>query len=58
MTDKLFTKAELSEFDKLTMATSSRDQMERISARLKLTAFIKEHGREKCDAMFAALPKE
>lgn len=55
--DTTFTKAELKKFDNLTMATSSRHQMERITARLALNNFIKEHGKEKCDAMFAEIMK-
>jgi hypothetical protein len=47
-----YTKAELRKFDRLTDQASSQNQMARISARLALNAFIKEHGREKCDAMW------
>jgi hypothetical protein len=54
---KPFTKAELRRFDTLTLATGSCSQVTRISARLKLRAFIEEHGKEKCDAMFAEIMK-
>ena len=55
MTKKPYTKADLKKFDRLTERASSRDQMERITARLALTNFIKEHGKEKCDLMWSAL---
>ena len=59
MTDKpLYTPALLRKFDRLTMKLSSRDQMERVDARLiGIPNFIKEHGKEVCDAMFEVLKK-
>lgn len=54
---KPFTKVLLKKFDHLTMASCSSAQMERIRARLALKAFIKEHGKEKCDAMWAVIQK-
>jgi hypothetical protein len=57
MSEPTFTKAELRKFDRLTMATCNHDQMTRISARLDLDNFIKEHGKEKCDAMYAKIMK-
>lgn len=50
-----WTSAELNEFDRLTWRTGSRDQLERINARLKLAKFVSKHGQEKCDAMFLVL---
>ena len=47
----------LAEFDKLTARCSSRDQMTRIEARLKVSAFEKEHGSAICAAMFAELQR-
>lgn len=51
----LYTPELLRKFDLLTMKLSSRDQLERINARLDLSEFQKEHGKEVCDAMFAEL---
>lgn len=50
-----WTEEELREFDRLVDDVSSRNQLTRIDARLKMTAFVEEHGKEKCDAMFAYL---
>jgi hypothetical protein len=52
-----FTSAELKRFDRLTMKLSSLRQMDRITARLDLSAFEKEHGTEKCRAMFEELKR-
>ncbi len=38
--------------------TGSLDQMDRINARIDIPKFIKEHGKEKCDAMYAELTKQ
>jgi hypothetical protein len=46
---------ELAEFDSLIDMLSSRDQLERISGRLAMSKFVAQHGKEKCDAMFAYL---
>lgn len=51
----MYTKAELREFDRLTMMTSSQDNFTRIKGRLQLRTFIEKHGQEKCDEMFAVL---
>lgn len=48
---------DLSAFEKLVDNTSSRDQLTRISARLDMQKFIEQHGKEKCDVMFAELTK-
>lgn len=53
-----WTDNELAEFDKLVDDVSSRDQGTRSVARLKLNAFVKEHSKEKCDAMFAYLEQK
>jgi hypothetical protein len=51
-----WTAEELAEFDRLIGLVSSRDQMTRLSARIKdMPDFIAEHGKEKCDAMWAHL---
>lgn len=46
-----WTPEELAEFDKLTEMMSSQLQMYRINARIDMHKFVKEHGKEKCDAM-------
>lgn len=58
MAEQNWTKEELKEFDRLSWESSSRDQVERISGRMELSAFVKKHGEEKCDAMFAFLMKK
>lgn len=50
-----WTDEELREFDMLVDMVSSRNQLERISGRLAMLKFVDEHGKEKCDAMFAYL---
>ncbi len=50
-----WTKEEISKFDRLVDGISSSNQVDRISCRLDMHLFIKEHGKEKCDAMFAHL---
>lgn len=50
-----YTREMLEEFDQITLQASSRDQVTRISGRLALNHFIKKHGKEVCDAMFAEL---
>lgn len=54
---KLYSAKELKQFDKLTNDMSSLDQLKRINARLRVNSFIAEHGKDKCDAMFAELTK-
>lgn len=50
-----YTKDELKRFDALTNEMSSPRQMARITARMAVDQFVKEHGKEKCDTMFAVL---
>jgi hypothetical protein len=50
--DCAFTGEELNEFRSLVDSVSGRDQMTRISARLDMHRFIRDHGKEKCDAMW------
>lgn len=52
-----WTDDELKEFDQITSDLSSLHQMERISARLAVNAFVKKHGKAKCDAMFEELKR-
>jgi predicted nucleic acid-binding OB-fold protein len=47
-----YTQEELREFDRITLATGSPDQLTRISGRLELNKFVSAHGKDKCDAMF------
>ena len=54
----LYTDDELREFDRLTEGTASRDQVERISSRMKLRKFVEQHGKPKCDAMYSKLCAE
>jgi hypothetical protein len=51
----VYTAEELRRFDHLTLRLSSRDQVTRIEARFDVKRFQQEHGKEKCDAMFAVL---
>ena len=53
----LYTRTLLAEFDLLTLRLSSRNQLVRITARLRIPEFIKEHGQEVCDAMFEELQR-
>lgn len=55
MSEVSWTKAEITEFDRLVEMTSSRDQVTRIKARMEMPKFIEKHGKEKCDAMFSHL---
>lgn len=50
-----WTKDEIQEFDRVTLAMSSHDQVIRIGGRLDIQKLISKHGKEKCDAMFAHL---
>jgi hypothetical protein len=52
---KLYTAAELREFDRITMQACSRDQMDRIRARLDYSKFFKQHGGAKCLRLTVAL---
>jgi len=48
------TAAQRRKFNDLVDKVSSRDQMERITARLYLNKFVMEHGKEACDEAFEA----
>ncbi len=50
-----YTKEELRKFDRLTLDLSSKHQMTRIRARLDIQVFEKQHGEQKCRAMFEVL---
>lgn len=50
-----WTQEEIKEFDRLIDESESPNQVRRISGRLDLDSFIKLHGKEKCDAMWAYL---
>lgn len=58
MSEVAYTKEELDEFRKLVEMGESWNQMDRISSRLRMPDFIKNVGKEKCDAMFEVLKKE
>lgn len=45
----------LAEFDRLTMQLSSLNNLQRIKARLAISAMKKEHGKDVLDEMFAVL---
>jgi hypothetical protein len=55
MSEITWTEGELREFDELVDMVSDRHQVTRISGRLQMDEFIKKHGKDKCDAMFAHL---
>jgi hypothetical protein len=55
MSDTEFTQQEYEQFCHLSSKTSSSDQVTRINGRLKLREFIQQHGKGKCDAMWAKL---
>jgi hypothetical protein len=50
-----WTPEELAEFDRLIDEVSSPNQAIRSSARMRQNRFVNEHGKEKCDAMWAHL---
>jgi hypothetical protein len=50
-----FTSDEIKEFERLCNMTSSSRQMDRISGRLEMANFVEQHGKDKCDAMYAFL---
>ena len=50
-----YSTAELIEFDRLCENAGSRDQVTRITARLTMRKFVEQHGKPKCDAMYAEL---
>lgn len=53
-----FTPEEFARFKRLVDDTGSPHQMVRLSARLALRSFVDEHGKAKCDAMFAKLTEK
>ena len=58
MSAQTWTKEEIMEFDRLIVdrlidKKKSRNQVERIVGRMELNDFVKQHGKEKCDAMWA-----
>ncbi|MER9680816.1 hypothetical protein NKJ23_15990 [Mesorhizobium sp. M0184] len=55
MAEITWTQAELDTFDQITSLLSSLHQMDRIGARLDIKKFEAEHGKAKCEAMFAVL---
>ena len=58
MSAAIHTTEELNEFRALVELSESRNQLDRIEARLNMPRFIERVGREKCDAMFAVLCDE
>lgn len=52
---QLYTLAELKAFDRLTIKLSSRNQLHRIEARMKIRQLEETEGKEKLNAMFAVL---
>jgi hypothetical protein len=52
-----WTRAELREFDRLTLASGSTDHMTRKNGRRAIERFVDLHGKEKTDAMFNHLMK-
>lgn len=53
--DITYTKEEFDEFKRIYIATGSYDGGKRVIARIDMSAFIKNHGKDKCDAMHAKL---
>lgn len=53
-----WTAEELKEFERLCTLASSPNQVHRIKSRTRMPKFIEQHGKEKCDAMFAHLQKK
>jgi hypothetical protein len=53
-----FTDEDLNEFRNLVGAVSDRNQMVRISGRLDMHRFVRDHGKEKCDAMWEIIKDE
>lgn len=52
---KTWTANELLEFERLVDLAGSRNQMDRITSRVEMPAFIEKHGKPKCDSMWAHL---
>lgn len=58
MAEITWTSEELREFDEAIDNSEDLHQVTRIAGRLAIKRIIAEHGREKCDAMFAHLEAE
>lgn len=52
MATPTFTRKQFTEFFRLVNMSSSAHQMDRINSRLEMPGFIKEAGRENCNAMW------
>ncbi len=50
-----WTQKQIKQFDGLIEGVSSPGQITRIESRFAMEKFVKEHGKEKCDAMWKAL---
>ncbi|AKE44814.1 hypothetical protein AU106_gp183 [Sinorhizobium phage phiM9] len=57
MSNVSYTQEELEEFNRLTWTQSSLNNLERIIGRLEMSKFVKEHSKEKCDAMWEEIKK-
>jgi hypothetical protein len=55
MSDVKWTADELKRFKRLADLSGSPRQMDRIESRIEMPKFVKEHGKEKCDAMWKHL---
>lgn len=53
-----YSDATYKEFKRLVWLTSSPQQMDRIEARMNMSAFIATHGKDMCDDMFRRINKE
>lgn len=52
MATQTFTRKQFTEFFRLVNMSGSPHQMDRINSRLEMPNFIKENGRETCNAMW------
>lgn len=57
LSDVTYTEDDIKEFDRLCENTGSGDQVTRITARMTLRKFVAQHGKPKCDAMYAELDR-
>jgi hypothetical protein len=55
MSNIKYTKKDLATFNRLCEGTASPDQVTRITSRITLRKFVEQHGKPKCDAMYAEL---
>jgi len=58
MAEITWTQDELDTFDRLIDMVNSRNQVQRINGRFDMKVFVDNHGKEKCDAMFAHLQEK